>query len=77
MPKIIVTIEDRPNGHVSVRSNPSCAQMGETAMKDNRQLTAAEIYAFKMMEACVELSKKVDKYGSNNGIIKPGDGLFN
>jgi hypothetical protein len=59
MAKITITIEDLPNGNVSIVANPTVEEMIKGTMSNARGFTAAEGYAMGLCNKAQEISREM------------------
>ncbi len=74
MPRIVITINDTPEG-VSLVSKPSFLDMGKK-IKDGVELSPAETMGVLILKSIHDQSKIV-KAATDRGIWKPGQGRPN
>lgn len=67
MAKVIITVEDRPNGLVSVRAEPNFEQMIKSKIS-GREVTSAEGYA---MSALLHIRASAKQQKSTLGLTLP------
>jgi hypothetical protein len=60
MAKIVITIEDNPQGGVKVTSNPTFETMAKMVNSGGHDVTSAHGYALKMVNAALKTSKEKD-----------------
>lgn len=56
MPKIVITIEDLPNGQVKIEATPNFATLMKMDISGH-SLTPAHIYGLRMLNEALKLSK--------------------
>lgn len=73
MARIIILLEDLPNGGVAVRVTPNVQTMIEQT-QGSRSLTSAETYAIRMARVALDLSREArEAAASQSTIILPSD----
>ena len=71
MPKVIITLEDKGNGFVSIECNPKMAEMAYIAINTINGISPAQGYAMCAMNAIHAEHKKMQASKSSGLIIKP------
>lgn len=70
MARVVIVLEDMPNGKVKIISNPEAEEIAQI-IKSGNKTTPAQDYALLVRTLLLRITKKMNAKDAANQIVKP------